>query len=318
MKKNILITGGTGFLGSHLCHKLYQNKENNIICVDCNFTGDIINVKDLLNKERFTFINHDIINPIDFDFKIDEIYNLACPASPDHYQFKNAIFTTKTNVIGVLNLCELAKKHGSKILQTSTSEVYGDPKEHPQKETYFGNVNPCGIRSCYDEGKRCAESILFDYHRNDGLEIKVARIFNTYGPKMNIKDGRMISNFVVKSLQNDDIEIYGDGKATRSVCYVDDMIDGFIKLMSSDKTITGPVNLGNTNERNILYFATMIVEKTSSKSKIIFKEKRGDDPVQRKPDITLAKNLLNWKPLVSFEDGIFRTIEYFKEILKIA
>lgn len=311
MKKNILITGGTGFLGSNLCERLYEDKENNIICVDCNFTGSMSNIQNLIGKDRFTFIKHDIIEPIDFDFKIDEIYNLACPASPDHYQFENAIFTTKTNVIGVLNLAELAKKHKARILQTSTSEVYGDPKEHPQKESYFGNVNPCGVRSCYDEGKRCAESILFDYHRNYGLEIKVVRIFNTYGPKMDIKDGRMISNFIVKALKNEKIEIYGDGLATRSVCYVDDMIDVFIKCMASEKNITGPMNVGNSNEQTVLYFAKEIIKKINSKSEIVFLEKRSDDPTQRRPDLSLVKKLLDWEPKITFEEGVLKTIEYF-------
>ena len=306
--KKILIAGGAGFLGSNLCEKLIESNE--IICIDNLSTGSKKNIEPFFALPNFTFIEHDIVKPI--DIKADEIYNLACPASPIHYQ-KDPLQTLKTSVFGIYNLLELAKKYNAKILQTSTSEIYGNPLEHPQKETYFGNVNINGVRSCYDEGKRCAETFMYDYNKQHNIDIKIARIFNTYGKNMCIDDGRVISNFIVQALQNKDITVYGDGKQTRSYCYVDDLIDGLIKLMNSN--ITTPTNLGNDDEYTILKTAELIIQKTNSKSKLIFKELPQDDPIKRKPDLTKAKKELNWEPKIKLDEGLNKTIAYFKEII---
>ncbi|MBR5304102.1 MAG: SDR family oxidoreductase [Candidatus Gastranaerophilales bacterium] len=306
--KTILVAGGAGFLGSNLCKKLIQ--DNIIICLDNLYTSDISNIIPFMNHPNFKFIEHNIINPIDIE--IDEIYNLACPASPIHYQ-KNPIETMKTSVFGIFNLLELAKKYNAKILQASTSEIYGDPAIHPQKETYWGNVNINGPRSCYDEGKRCAETIMCDYHKQFDVNIRIARIFNTYGKNMQKNDGRVISNFIVQALENKDLTIYGDGTQTRSFCYVDDLIDGLIKLMNS--TITTPTNLGNPVEYSMLNIAKIILEKIETKSKIIHQELPKDDPIKRKPDITKAKQELNWQPNVSLNEGLDKTIEYFRKIV---
>lgn len=309
--KKILITGGAGFLGSHLCKKLLK-LNNYVICVDNFYTGNKNNIKDLLNNPNFELIRHDITFPLYIE--IDQIYNLACPASPIHYQY-NPIQTTKTNVHGAINLLGLAKRTKARILQASTSEVYGDSLIHPQTEAYWGNVNPIGIRSCYDEGKRCAETLFFDYYRQNNVEIKIVRIFNTYGPNMDPNDGRVISNFIIQALNNKDITIYGDGLQTRSFCYVDDLISGIINMMDSNKNFTGPVNIGNPNEFTILELAKKIITMTNSNSKIIFTKLPQDDPKQRKPDITLAKEILNWKPKINLEIGLNKTIKYFKNII---
>lgn len=306
--KTILIAGGAGFLGSNLCKKLI--KDNIVICLDNLITGNMANIIPYLESPNFKFIKHDIINPIDIE--IDEIYNLACPASPIHYQ-KDPIHTLKSSVFGIYNLLELAKKYNAKILQASTSEVYGNPLEHPQKETYFGNVNINGPRSCYDEGKRCAESIMYEYNKQYNTQTRIARIFNTYGKNMQKDDGRVISNFVIQALKNEDITIYGDGLQTRSYCYVDDLIDGLIKLMASN--ITTPTNLGNPIEYTILKTAKIIISKTNSQSKLIFKNLPMDDPQKRKPDISKAKKELNWEPKISLNEGLDNTISYFKEII---
>ncbi len=311
--KTILITGGAGFLGSHLCDLLIK-QNHNLICIDNLDTGSHQNIKHLIDLENFKFINHDICLPLD-NFKVDEIYNLASPASPPHYQ-RDPIFTAKTNVVGAINLLDLAKRNNSKIFQASTSEVYGDPTVHPQHEAYWGNVNPIGIRSCYDESKRCAETLFFDYNRVYNLAIKVVRIFNTYGPRMDKDDGRVVSNFIVQALNNDPITIYGTGKQTRSFCYVDDLIDGFIKLMNSDINITGPVNLGNPKEFTMIELANKIIELTNSKSKLTFKELPQDDPKKRKPNIQAAKDYLDWEPKFSLDEGLVKTIEYFDILLK--
>lgn len=308
--KTILVTGGAGFLGSHLCDALIKN--NKIICVDNFFTGNKENIKHLLGNPNFKVIEHDIIQPLYLDDeKISQIYNLACPASPVHYQF-NAIRTIKANVLGTINMLGMAKKHNARILQASTSEVYGDPLEHPQKESYWGNVNCTGIRSCYDEGKRCAETLMFDYHRQHNVDIKVVRIFNTYGERMARNDGRVVSNFITQALNGEDITIYGDGKQTRSFCYVSDLIDGIIRMMCQDDFI-GPVNLGNPKEFTILELAKKVMELTGSKSKIVFKELPEDDPMQRRPDISLAKEKLAWLPKVQLEQGLKNTIKYFQQ-----
>jgi UDP-glucuronate decarboxylase len=309
--KRILITGGAGFLGSHLCERLL-NDGNEILCLDNFFTGTKDNIIHLMDDHRFELIRHDVEFPIHLE--VDEIYNLACPASPIHYQH-NPIHTTKTSVMGALNMLGLAKRQNARIMQASTSEVYGDPEVHPQSETYWGNVNPIGFRSCYDEGKRCAETLFFDYYREHKLKIKVARIFNTYGPRMHPSDGRVVSNFIIQALQGEDITIYGDGSQTRSFCYVEELIDGFVRLMGSPDEFTGPVNLGNPVEFTINELAEKIIAITGSKSKISYQPLPHDDPKQRQPDITLAKNKLNWVPRIKLEDGLVKTIEYFDELI---
>jgi len=309
--KRILITGGAGFLGSHLCKRLVSEGYE-VLCVDNCFTGTRKNIADLLNNPNFEFIRHDIT--FSLYIEADEIFNLACPASPIHYQF-DPVQTTKTSVHGAINMLGLAKRVKAKILQASTSEVYGDPEIHPQPESYWGKVNPVGTRSCYDEGKRCAETLFFDYHRQHGLKIKVARIFNTYGPRMHPNDGRVVSNFIVQALSNKDITVFGDGSQTRSFCYVDDLIEGLIKMMNSPDDFTGPVNLGNPNEFSVLELAKKIIETTGSKSKIVFRPLPQDDPCQRQPDISLAKEKLDWRPTVNLDKGLKKTIEYFDKIL---
>ena len=310
-QKNILVTGGAGFIGSHLC-KALLDQGHNVICLDNLFTGAIDNISDLVDNDNFEFVNHDIIKPY-YRENIDEIYNLACPASPIHYQH-NPIKTIKTCTIGVINILGLAKKNNAKVLQASTSEVYGDPLEHPQNENYFGNVNTIGPRSCYDEGKRCSEALFMDYHREHKIKIRIARIFNTYGPNMSKEDGRVISNFIVNSLINENLLINGDGSQTRSFMYIDDLIVGLIKLMNTPDLIT-PVNLGNTDELTISELSKLILKFTNSKSKIIFKKSIKDDPKRRRPDIALAKNLLGWVPQNDMHVGIKKTIEYFKKIV---
>jgi UDP-glucuronate decarboxylase len=307
MQKRILVTGGAGFLGSHLCEALLKNGHE-VLCVDNFFTGRRANIAHLLSNPLFELLRHDVTFPLYVE--VDEIYNLACPASPIHYQF-DPVQTTKTSIHGAINMLGLAKRLKIKILQASTSEIYGDPTIHPQIETYWGNVNCIGPRSCYDEGKRCAETLFFDYHRQHKLKIKVARIFNTYGPRMHPHDGRVVSNFIMQALKGTDITVYGDGGQSRSFCYVDDLIDGLMRLMQSPDEMTGPVNLGNPVEFTILELAEKIIELTGSKSIIVFKELPSDDPRQRKPDITLAKNMLNWKPTVQLNEGLKKTIDYF-------
>jgi len=309
--KRVLITGGAGFLGSHLCERLVS-KGYEVLCVDNCFTGTKQNISHLLNKPNFEFIRHDITFPLYIE--ADEIYNLACPASPMHYQF-DPVQTTKTSVHGAINMLGLAKRVKAKILQASTSEVYGDPDVHPQPETYWGRVNPIGPRSCYDEGKRCAETLFFDYYRQHNLKIKVARLFNTYGPRMHPNDGRVVSNFIVQALKNKDITVFGDGTQTRSFCYVDDLIEGLILLMNSPDSFTGPVNMGNPDEFTILELAEKIIKTTNSKSKITFKPLPQDDPMQRKPDISLARKKLKWQPTVKLDEGLKKTIKYFDSIL---
>jgi UDP-glucuronate decarboxylase len=311
-KKRILITGGAGFLGSHLCERLL-NEGHDIICVDNYFTGTKQNILPLLDKPHFELLRHDVTFPLYIE--VDEIYNLACPASPIHYQF-DPVQTTKTSVHGAINMLGLAKRVKAKIFQASTSEVYGDPQIHPQPESYWGHVNPNGVRSCYDEGKRCAETLFFDYHRQHKLRIKVARIFNTYGPRMHPNDGRVVSNFIVQALQGEPITIYGDGSQTRSFCYVDDLIEAFIRLMATEDDFTGPVNTGNPGEFTILQLAENILELTGSKSKLIFKPLPADDPRQRQPDITLAKAKLGWEPKISLREGLVPTIAYFDDFLR--
>ncbi|MBU4419920.1 MAG: SDR family oxidoreductase [Proteobacteria bacterium] len=309
--KRILITGGAGFLGSHLCERLIS-EGSEIICVDNCFTGTRKNMASLLNNPNFEFIRHDITFPLYIE--ADEIYNLACPASPIHYQF-DPVQTTKTSVHGAINMLGLAKRVKAKILQASTSEVYGDPEIHPQPESYWGKVNPIGPRSCYDEGKRCAETLFFDYHRQHGLKIKVVRIFNTYGPRMHPNDGRVVSNFIVQALSNKDITVFGDGSQTRSFCYVDDLITGLIKMMNSPDEFVGPVNLGNPDEFSVLELAKKITEITGSKSKIVFRPLPQDDPLQRQPDISMAKEKLDWQPVIKLDEGLKKTVEYFDKIL---
>ena len=309
--KRILITGGAGFLGSHLCERLL-GEGHEILCVDNFYTGRRANISHLITNPLFEVSRHDICFPLYAE--VDEIYNLACPASPIHYQF-DPVQTTKTSVHGSINMLGLAKRIKAKILQASTSEVYGDPKVHPQPETYWGNVNPIGSRSCYDEGKRCAETLFFDYHRQHKLKIKVARIFNTYGPKMHPNDGRVVSNFIIQALKGENVTVYGDGRQTRSFCYVDDLIDGLIKLMNSPDNFTGPVNLGNPSEFTILELAEKVIKFTKSRSLIVHKPLPQDDPIQRQPVIALAKKVLNWKPKVELEDGLKETIAYFKNLL---
>jgi UDP-glucuronate decarboxylase len=311
-RKRILVTGGAGFLGSHLCDKLISAKHD-VLCVDNFYTGSKDNVRDLLNCPRFELMRHDITFPLYVE--VDEIYNLACPASPVHYQY-DPVQTTKTSVHGSINMLGLAKRVNAKILQASTSEVYGDPEVHPQDETYWGRVNPIGPRSCYDEGKRCAETLFFDYRRQHDLSIKVARIFNTYGPRMQINDGRVVSNFIVQALTGRPITIYGDGNQTRSFCYVDDLIDGFVRLMETGSEITGPINLGNPVEFTMMELAETVIDLTASKSLIEFKPLPADDPRQRQPDIGLARETLGWRPSIELRDGLRRTITYFDALLR--
>lgn len=306
--RRVLVTGGAGFLGSHLCERLLKDS-NEVICVDNFYTGRRANIAHLLSNPQFEIMRHDICFPLYVE--VDEIYNLACPASPIHYQF-DPVQTTKTSVHGSINMLGLAKRVKAKILQASTSEVYGDPAVHPQPEAYWGNVNPVGLRSCYDEGKRCAETLFFDYHRQHRLKIKVARIFNTYGPRMHPNDGRVVSNFIMQALKGEEITIYGDGSQTRSFCYVDDMVNGLVSLMQTPDDFTGPLNLGNPSEFSILELANLVIKFTESKSKIAFKPLPPDDPQQRQPDISLATTRLNWQPFVSLEDGLKETIAYFK------
>jgi UDP-glucuronate decarboxylase len=310
-RKRVLITGGAGFLGSHLCERLLK-EGNEILCLDNFFTGTKENIVHLMDDNNFEVIRHDVEFPIHLE--VDEIYNLACPASPPHYQH-NPIHTNKTSVLGAINMLGLAKRQNAKIMQASTSEVYGDPHVHPQTEDYWGNVNPIGIRSCYDEGKRCAETLFFDYHRENQVKIKIARIFNTYGPNMHPNDGRVVSNFIIQALKGEDITIYGDGSQSRSFCYVDELIDGFIRLMASPDDFTGPVNLGNPVEFTIKELAEKVIEMTNSKSKLSFKALPQDDPKQRQPDIALAKKELNWEPKIKLEQGLIKTIKYFEKFL---
>jgi len=310
MKNRILVTGGAGFLGSHLCERLLA-EGNEVICADNYFTGSKENVAHLLSNPYFELIRHDVTFPLYIE--VDQIYNLACPASPVHYQH-DPVQTTKTSVHGAINMLGLAKRVKARIFQASTSEVYGDPEVHPQPEEYWGRVNPIGIRSCYDEGKRCAETLFFDYHRQHNLDIKVARIFNTYGPRMHPNDGRVVSNFIVQALKGQDITIFGDGSQTRSFCYVDDLIEGFIRLMNTEPGFTGPVNLGNPGEFTMLELAEKVIELTGSKSKLTFMPLPQDDPKQRQPNIELAKAKLGWEPKVNLENGLIKTIEYFKSL----
>lgn len=312
MKKRILITGGAGFLGSHLAERLL-NEGNEVICVDNFFTGNKRNIVHLLENPYFELIRHDVTDPLTIE--ADEIYNLACPASPVHYQF-DPVQTIKTNVLGAINMLGLARRLKVKILQASTSEVYGDPEIHPQPESYRGNVNPIGPRACYDEGKRSAETLFFDYHRQHGVPIKVVRIFNTYGPRMHPDDGRVVSNFIVQALQGQDITVYGEGQQTRSFCYVDDLIEAMVRMMNSENGFAGPVNIGNPGEFTILELAQKIIELTGSKSKVIHQPLPQDDPMQRKPDIALAKEKLGWEPMVQLEEGLKKTIDYFDLLLK--
>ncbi len=308
-RKRILVTGGAGFLGSHLCERLV-NEGNDVICMDNFRTSAKRNIRHLMDNHYFEFIRHDIIEPIFIE--CDQIYNLACPASPIWYQ-QDPIYTTKTSIYGAFNCLGIAKRTGARILQTSTSEVYGDPEMHPQKEEYRGNVNQIGPRACYDEGKRVAETLFFDYHRQHKVDIKVMRIFNTYGPRMDMGDGRVVSNFIVQALKGEDITIYGDGSQTRSFCYVDDLIEGMIRLMNSRDGFTGPVNIGNPREFTIKQLAELVVEMTGAKSKVIYMDLPVDDPTQRKPDISLARKELDWEPKIELEEGLRKTIEYFKE-----
>jgi UDP-glucuronate decarboxylase len=310
--KRILVTGGSGFLGSHLCEKLLR-EGHEVICVDNFYTGRRSSIAHLLPNPNFEVVRHDICFPLYVE--VDEIYNLACPASPIHYQF-DPVQTTKTSVHGAINMLGLAKRVKAKILQASTSEVYGDPAEHPQRESYWGNVNPIGLRSCYDEGKRCAETLFFDYHRQHRLRIKVARIFNTYGPRMHPNDGRVVSNFIMQALGGNDITIYGDGSQTRSFCYVDDLVNGLVGLMDSPDDFTGPVNLGNPVEFSILDLARKVITMTGSKSNIVNRPLPDDDPTQRRPDISMAEEKLQWRPSVPLDEGLGKTIEYFKDLVK--
>lgn len=311
LKKRILVSGGAGFIGSHLCERLLKDG-NEVICMDNFFTGDKSNIVHLLQNPYFELVRHDVTEP--FLAEVDEIYNLACPASPVHYQY-NPIKTIKTSVMGAINMLGLAKRVNARILQASTSEIYGDPKVHPQQESYWGNVNPIGIRSCYDEGKRCAETLFMDYQRQHHIAIKIVRIFNTYGPRMHPQDGRVVSNFIMQALQNKDITIYGEGNQTRSFQYVDDLVEGMIRMMDTEKSFIGPINIGNPNEFTILQLAQQVILQTGSKSKIKFLPLPQDDPQQRKPDIELAKKSLDWSPTVQLEEGLSKTITYFKTCL---
>ena len=313
--KTILITGGSGFLGSHLCKKILD-EGNNVVCLDNLETGSLDNIQPLQNNKNFKFINHDITTKIHLDQHIDEIYNLACPASPVNYQ-KDPVKTNKTSVLGILNLLDLALIKNAKIFHASTSEIYGNPSMHPQKESYWGNVNPIGPRACYDEGKRCAETFCFDYQRQYGSRIKIVRIFNTYGPNMQANDGRVVSNFIVQALKNEPITIYGEGNQTRSFCYVDDLIKAFVAMMNSSENFYGPVNIGNPIEFSMLELASEVLSVTKSSSKIIFKPLPQDDPEQRRPDISLAKKEFNWQPEVPLREGLIKTVEYFKKNLSL-
>ena len=308
--KRILVTGGAGFIGNHLCRRLLK-ENNHVICLDNFFTGLKRHIEDMMSNPNFELIEHDVVDPI--DIKVNQIYNLACPASPPHYQY-DSVKTMKTSVLGIINMLELAKKYNATILQASTSEVYGNPLIHPQKETYWGNVNPIGIRSCYDEGKRAAETLMSDYHRQYGVDIRIIRIFNTYGPNMDPKDGRVVSNCIMQALKGEDITIYGDGSQTRSFCYVDDLVEGIILMMNNKKGFTGPVNLGNPSERTVLDLVQKVIELTGSKSKLAFLPLPGDDPVKRKPDISLAEKELGWAPSIEIIDGLKKTIAYFRTI----
>jgi len=310
--KQILITGGAGFIGSHLCKRLLK-EGNNVICLDNFFTGTKNNILPLLSNPLFEIVRFDVTHP--YYANVDEIYNLACPASPIHYQY-DAIQTIKTSVLGAINVLGMAKNSGAKVLQASTSEVYGDPIVHPQTESYWGNVNPIGIRSCYDEGKRVAETLFMDYHRKNNVRIKIVRIFNTYGPNMHPNDGRVVSNFIVQALKNEDITIYGEGNQTRSFQYVDDLVEGMVRMMGTGDDFIGPVNIGNPHEFTILQLAEKVIELTGSSSKITYKELPHDDPKQRKPDISLAQEKLNWNPNIQLEEGLLKTIKYFESILK--
>jgi UDP-glucuronate decarboxylase len=310
--KKILVTGGAGFLGSHLCDRLIE-QGHQVLCLDSLFTGSRNNVEGLIKHPNFTFIKHDVVDPINVE-KVDEIYNLACPASPVHYQF-NPIHTMKTSVMGALNVLELARKTGAKVFQASTSEVYGDPSVHPQPEEYWGNVNTIGIRSCYDEGKRAAETLFFDYQRVHGVKIKVVRIFNTYGPRMAADDGRVVSNFIVQALKGQDLTVYGDGSQTRSFCYADDLVEGFMRLMNAGDDVVGPINMGNPGEFTMVELAEKVLRLTGSTSQLIHMPLPQDDPKQRRPDITKAKQLLNWEPTIALEQGLERTIAYFRKVV---
>jgi UDP-glucuronate decarboxylase len=313
MSLRILITGGAGFLGSHLTDRLLADGHE-VVVMDNLFTGRKVNIEHLLNNPKFEFIRHDVVDP--FKIEVDQIYNLACPASPPHYQY-NAIKTIKTSVMGMINCLGLAKRLNARVFQASTSEVYGDPEVHPQREDYWGHVNPIGIRSCYDEGKRCAETLCFDYHRQNGVDVRIVRIFNTYGPRMHPDDGRVVSNFIVQALKGEDITIYGDGTQTRSFCYVSDLIEGFVRLMNQDET-TGPINIGNPGEFTMLELAQNIIKLTGTSSKIVHRDLPSDDPKQRKPDITLAKKYLDdWEPQVPLKEGLEKTIAHFSEALGI-
>ncbi len=303
----VLVTGGAGFLGSHLCDRLIE-QGHEVLCLDNFFTGRKKNIEGLLGHPRFEFVRHDVIDP--FKYEVDRIYNLACPASPPHYQF-NPIKTTKTSVVGAINCLGLAKRVKARVFQASTSEIYGDPAIHPQPESYWGNVNPIGRRSCYDEGKRCAETLFFDYHRENKVDIRVVRIFNTYGPRMHPDDGRVVSNFIVQALRGEDITVYGDGSQTRSFCYVDDLIEGFLRLMEQTETV-GPINIGNPGEFTMLELAELVLRKVGGTSKVVHRGLPADDPKQRQPDITLARKFLKWEPVVPLEEGIERTIAYFR------
>lgn len=311
IKRRVLVTGGAGFLGSHLCERLIQ-LDYKVVCLDNLYTGQKENIAHLLDNANFKFVNHDVTHP--YFLEVDEIYNLACPASPKYYQ-QDPVQTVKTNVHGAINMLDLAKEKNAKILQASTSEVYGDPEIHPQKEDYWGRVNPIGIRSCYDEGKRCAETLFSDYHRQFKIRVKIIRIFNTYGPRMQQNDGRVVSNFIIQALKNEPLTIFGDGAQTRSFCYVDDLIDALILSMNTDDNFTGPMNIGNPYEFTILDLAKIVLRLTKSKSEIILKPLPSDDPRQRQPDISLAKSLLKWEPRIQLEEGLAKTIDYYRQLI---
>jgi UDP-glucuronate decarboxylase len=312
-RKRVLVTGGAGFLGSHLCERML-NDGNEVLCVDNFYSGTKDNIAHLLGNPHFELMRHDVCFPLHVE--VDEIYNLACPASPVHYQ-RDPVQTTKTSVLGAMNMLGLAKRTGAKILQASTSEVYGDPEVHPQKESYWGHVNTIGIRSCYDEGKRCSETLFFDYKRQHDVAIKVVRIFNTYGPRMHPNDGRVVSNFIVQALRGEDITIYGDGSQTRSFCYADDLIEGFVRMMASSKDVTGPINMGNPGEFTMIELAQAILKQVGGSSKLVFNPLPQDDPKQRRPDITLAKQHLDWEPMIHLEAGLEKTIAYFRKFLAL-